>query len=70
MKNVKGLPYIDPPKLPPWPFPGLFQPSMIILSSLDHKKTNDFNLVNVIDRDFRFFGRVFNGIDGGLCLWT
>lgn len=53
-----------PPLALPWPF----QPSMIISSSLDRKKINDFNLVNGIDRDFRFFSGAFNGIDGGFCL--
>ena len=43
MKNVKGLPYIVPPKLPPWPLVALFQPLRIIPSSLDRKKPNDFN---------------------------
>lgn len=55
-----------PPLALVWPF----HPSMIISSSPDHKKINDFNLINVIHWDFGFFGRVFNGIDGGLCLWA
>ena len=34
VKNVKGLPYIVPPKLPPWPFVARFQPGGSFLAVL------------------------------------
>ena len=55
-----------PPVLLSWPF----HPLRIISSSLDHKKPNDFNLVNGIDRDFRFFSGAFDGFIGRVCLFT
>ena len=38
VKNVKGLPYIDPPKLPPWPFVGPFTLQWSFLAVLIIKK--------------------------------
>ena len=55
-----------PPVLLSWPFQSL----MIISSSLDHKKINDFNVINSVDRGFRFFSGAFNGFIGRVCLFT